>query len=397
VKRRWRGIGPGVVIAAAFIGPGTVTTATLAGARFGVTLLWALGFATVATIVLQEMAARLGLVTDAGLGHALREVRGPRWLGPALAILAASAVVSGAAAYEAGNLTGAAMGLASITGLPLRAWVGLGTAVAGLLLWSGRYALMERVLAGCVAVMGFVFLATAVLVAPKSDVLLRGAFAARVPDGADLTALALVGTTIVPYNLFLHAVAVRERWSSAADLPAARLDLVLAIGLGGLVSGAIVVTAAAALDGGQVHSASDMAAQLTPLLGNWASRAFALGYAAAGVSSAITAPLAAAYTVLDTTRQGRNTRTPLARAVWAGCVVLGGVTAVTSVRPVPLIFFAQVVNGLVLPIVAIVLLVAMNDRNRLGEHVNTWRGNLVGGIVTLLCLVLGLRAVVLAL
>jgi Mn2+/Fe2+ NRAMP family transporter len=397
VKGRWRGIGPGVVIAAAFIGPGTVTTATLAGARFGATLLWALGFATVATIVLQEMAARLGLVTDSGLGHALRDVRGPRWVGPALAALAATAVVSGAAAYEAGNLTGAAMGLESITGLPLRAWVGIGTALAGLLLWSGRYRVIERVLAGCVAIMGFVFLATAALVAPKIPVLLRGVFAVHVPDGADFTALALVGTTIVPYNLFLHAVAVRERWSGESDLPAARLDLVLAIGLGGLVSGAIVVTAAAALDGGQVHSAADMAAQLQPLLGDWASRAFALGYAAAGVSSAITAPLAAAYTVLDATRRGRDTRSVLARTVWAGCLVLGSFVALTSVRPVPLIFFAQVVNGLVLPVVAIVLLVAMNDRSRLGRHVNTWRGNLAGGMVTLLCLVLGIRAVVLAL
>lgn len=394
---RWRGVGPGVVIAAAFIGPGTVTTATLAGARYGVTLLWALGFATVATIVLQEMAARLGLTTGAGLGQALRAVPGPRWLGPTLAILAVAAVVSGAAAYEAGNLTGAAMGLESITGVPLRGWVGLGTVLAGTLLWTGRYRLVERVLAGCVAIMGFVFLATALLVAPKIGTILGGTFVVRIPDGADFTALALVGTTIVPYNLFLHAVAVRERWSGAGDLPAARLDLVLAIGLGGLVSGAIVVTAAAALDGGQVHSASDMAAQLTPLLGAWAGQAFALGYAAAGVSSAITAPLAAAYTVLDALGRGRDTRTPLARLVWAGCVAIGAITAVTSVRPVPLIFFAQVVNGLVLPIVAVVLLVAMNDRARLGANVNTWRGNLVGGTVALLCLVLGLRAIALAL
>ena len=100
------GIGPGVIIAAAFIGPGTVTTATLAGAHHGATLLWALVCATVATIILQEMAARLGLVTGTGLGHALRHTPGPRWLGPTLATLAVSAVVAGAIAYEAGNLTG---------------------------------------------------------------------------------------------------------------------------------------------------------------------------------------------------------------------------------------------------------------------------------------------------
>jgi Mn2+/Fe2+ NRAMP family transporter len=397
MMRSWRGLGPGVIVAAAFIGPGTVTTATLAGAAYGVTLLWALLFATVATIVLQEMAARLGLTTGAGLGAALLAVRGPPWLGPALATLAAVAVVSGAAAYEAGNLTGAAFGLESVTGVPLRSWIGLGVALAGLLLWFGHYRLLERVLAGCVAVMGLVFIVTAVTVAPKVSTLMTGVFLPRVPTGADVTAIALIGTTIVPYNLFLHAATVRERWSSVHDLAVARLDLVAAIGLGGLVSGAVVVTASAALEGGQVHSAADMARQLTPLLGPWAGTAFALGYSAAGISSAITAPLAAAYTILDATGRGRDTRSATARIVWASCIAVGGITAFTSMRPVPLIVLAQVVNGLILPIVAAVLLVAMNDRERLGIHVNGWRGNLMGGAVALLCLVLGTRAVLSAL
>jgi Mn2+/Fe2+ NRAMP family transporter len=393
---RWRGVGPGVVVAAAFIGPGTVTTATLAGARHGVTLLWALGFATLATITLQEMSARLGLSTGSGLGQALRDVKGPPWLGRTLAALAATAVVSGAAAYEAGNLTGAALGIESITGLPLRGWIGIGTALAGLLLWTGRYQLVERVLAACVATMGLVFVATAVLVAPNLGTVLASVVIPRLPPSSELTALALVGTTIVPYNLFLHAAAVRERWHGADDLSAARLDLVLAIGLGGIVSAAVVMTAAAALDGAEVNSASDMASQLSPLLGDWGAHAFALGYAAAGVSSAITAPLAAAYTVLDVLGRGRDIRQPLARVVWGGCVGFGALVALGSVRPVPLILLAQIVNGLVLPLVAIVLLVAMNDRARLGAHVNTWKGNLAGTMVVVLCTVIGLRAIILA-
>ncbi len=395
--KTWRGLGPGIVVTAAFIGPGTVTTATLAGARFGVTLLWALAFATVATIVLQEMSARLGLTTGAGLGQALRATKGPPWLGVSLAALAGTAVVSGVAAYEAGNLTGAGLGLEAVTGVPLKAWVGIGAVVAGLLLWTGQYRIVERVLAACVAVMGLVFLTTAIMVAPHIPRLLGGVFVPRLPTGAEFTALALIGTTIVPYNLFLHAAAVRERWSSPDDLPAVRLDLLVAIGLGGIVSAAIVVTAAAALDGTQVRSAGDMAQQLEPLLGPWASYAFALGYAAAGVSSAITAPLAAAYTVLDVLGRGRNVRAALPRWVWLGCVGFGALAALASVRPVPLIFLAQIVNGLALPAVALVLLIAMNDRSRLGPRVNTWRGNVVGALVVLLCAVLGMRAVLLAL
>jgi len=395
--KRWHGVGPGAIVTAAFIGPGTITTATLAGARFGVTLLWALAFATVATIVLQEMSARLGLATGAGLGKALRTVGGHPLLGLTLAGLAAVAVIGGAAAYEAGNLTGAALGLESMTGLPLRTWVALGTLFAGILLLTGQYRLVERVLASCVAIMGVVFLTTAALVAPSLDQVLAGVFVPRLPDNAELNALALIGTTIVPYNLFLHAAVVRERWSQIADLPAVRWDLVLAIGLGGIVSCAVVITASSALDGTTVRSAGDMASQLEPLLGPWAGQAFALGYAAAGISSAVTAPLAAAYIILDTTGRSNDVRAPAARVVWGGCILVGAVAAMLGTRPVLLIFLAQIVNGLVLPIVAVVLLVAMNDRRRLGDHVNSWRGNIVGVTVVVLCTGLGLRSIILAL
>ena len=162
------------------------------------------------------------------------------------------------------------------------------------------------------------------------------------------------------------------------------------------MSAAVVVTASAALNGSEVRSAADMATQLEPLLGPWAGQAFALGYAAAGVSSAVTAPLAAAYVVLDTLGRGRDTRSPLARVVWLGCILIGGVAAVMGTRPVALIFVAQIVNGLVLPVVAVVLLIAMNDRRRLGSHINGWRGNLVGAAVVLLCAVLGVRSIMLA-
>ena len=108
-----KGFGPGAMIAAAFIGPGTVTTATLAGGNFGFTLLWAIGFSVIATLTLQEMTARLGAVAQVGLGEAIaaRTNNTPlRW--PA-ALLVIAAIVVGNAAYEAGNITGAGAGLPS--------------------------------------------------------------------------------------------------------------------------------------------------------------------------------------------------------------------------------------------------------------------------------------------
>jgi manganese transport protein len=398
-RLRWRELGPGAVVAAAFIGPGTVTTATLAGAGFGYSLLWALAFSIIATLVLQEMSARLGVVTGAGLGEAVRARFGgglPRLLAVALIV---SAIAIGNAAYEAGNLLGATLGMRGVAGGPAGLWVPVFAGTAAALLWSGRYRAIERVLVAMVVLMSAVFLATAAVLAPPVREIVAGIFVPRA-DGprALLVALGLVGTTVVPYNLFLHAAAVGERWRGPADLPAARLDLTVAIVLGGIISMAIVVTAAGALGGtGGVGSASEMAAQLEPLLGRWARVFFAAGLFAAGMTSAITAPLAASYAVAGALGWPRDLRAPRLRAVW-GAVLLAGVPfAIAGTRPtiplgfgeVSVIVFAQVANGILLPAIAVFLLVVVNDRSRMGDHVNGPVRNALGGLVVLLTVLLG--------
>ena len=125
--------GPGILVTAAFIGPGTVATASIAGARYGFALLWALAFSVLATIVLQEMSARLALVTRQGLAQALRESYRESWLGSAAVVLVVAAVGVGNAAYQTGNITGAAMGLESISGVGIGWWAVLVGVVAGLL------------------------------------------------------------------------------------------------------------------------------------------------------------------------------------------------------------------------------------------------------------------------
>ncbi len=388
---RLRGIGPGAIIAAAFIGPGTVTTATLAGARYGYALLWALGFSIVATLVLQEMAARLGLVTGAGLGDAVRA----RFTGArrALAVgLVIAAVVVGNAAYETGNLLGAALGMNGIAAGDVRGWALGFAAFAALLLWSGRYRAIERLMIAMVVLMSVVFLATAVVLAPSLPAIARGLFVPSLPDGTAslLVALGLIGTTVVPYNLFLHAAIVRERWHGAEDLPAARADAAVAIVLGGVVSAAIVVTSAAALrqGAGSVTGAADMATQLEPLLGGWARAFFAMGLLAAGVTSAITAPLAAAYAAAGALGWPRDLRDRRLRMVWGAVVLTGAAFAAAGVRPVPAILFAQVANGLLLPAVAVFLLLAANDA-RMGRWRNGLLANTIGVLVVVITLVLG--------
>ncbi|HEX7051396.1 MAG TPA: Nramp family divalent metal transporter [Longimicrobiales bacterium] len=395
---RLRTIGPGAVVAAAFIGPGTVTTATLAGVRHGYTLLWALTFSTFATVVLQEMSARLGLVTGAGLGEAIRGRFGAPILRWTAVLLVISAVAFGNAAYEAGNLLGTALGVGAIVGGGARGWALVAAVVAFLLLWTGSYRLLERALVGMVALMSLVFLATAVVSAPPLAEVARGLLVPALPEGERglLVAVGLIGTTVVPYNLFLHAAAVRERWEGAESLAAARTDLGLSIVLGGVVSVAIVVTSAVA-QGGEPADAAAMAVQLDPLLGSWARIAFALGLLAAGLSSAITAPLAAAYATAGALGWPRDLRDRRLRGVWLTVVLAGALSAISGVRPIQAILFAQVANGVLLPAVAVFLLLAANDRRRMGRWANGPVLNIIGAVVVLVTLVLGAKAVIAAL
>ncbi len=391
--------GPGALVAAAFVGPGTVTACTVAGAQFGYALLWALVFATLATIILQDMTARLGAGAKTGLGDALLAAMPGRMGAIAAAALVAIAIIGGAAAYEAGNLTGAALGVEAAwgEGAPRRAVIaaGLGGAAAGLLL-HGRYQTLERVLLLVAGAMCMAFLAAAVLLRPDPIGLLRG-LVPSAPDGSGLTVLALIGTTVVPYNLFLHAAAARERWPTEEDgAKAARHESRLSIGLGGLVSMAILSAAATALFGtGQsVESAADMARAVEPVFGSAARFLIGLGLAAAGLTSAITAPMAAGYAMAEIAGgEDPKRRQRMFRYVSLAVLGFGVGAALAGVRPISLILAAQLANGLLLPAVALFLMVAMNRRTLLGEHANGLVANLAGGGVTLVAFALGIRTV----
>ncbi len=376
-------------MAAAFIGPGTVTTATLAGAGFGYSLVWVLLFSVLATVVLQEMSARLGLVTRAGLGEALRG----SWthpLGRAVAVLlVVSAIAVGTAAYQTGNITGAAMAMTSLTSVSAKVWAPAIAAVATALLWVGHYKILERALVALVALMSVVFVVSAIYARPDFSAMFRGAVRPGIPHGAWPAVLSLIGTTVVPYNLFLHASSVREKWSSdlpmAVALRRARIDTAVAVAFGGVVTLAIMVTAAAFFRRDMaIKNAADMALQLEPLLGPVAKWFFAGGLMAAGLTSAITAPMAAAYATAGVLGWAPDLRSARLRGVWLSVILVGVVFAVWAGRsPVETIVFAQVANGLILPVLAVFLIAVVNRKALLSNHTNGALSNVLGVFVVL--------------
>ncbi len=383
------------MVAAAFIGPGTITTASIAGASYGFVLCWALLFSVIATFVLQEMSARLGIVTGRGLSENLRAELGESALGKAAVVLVVAAVGLGNAAYEAGNITGAALGLNAVIGGQMGWWSASVGALAGVLLLTGRYRLIEKTMLALVLTMSVVFLLTMFMTRPSLSAIASGLLVPSLPPGSTLMVLALIGTTVVPYNLFLHASTAAQQWHGVEDTELAirqsRWDTGFSIGLGGLISLAVMSTAAAAFFGHEDNfSAATMSQQLQPLLGPAASYFFAAGLFSAGLSSAITAPLAAAYAVCGAMGWPTELSDTRFRSIWLSVLLVGTVFATLGTRPLTAILFAQAANGFLLPLCACFLLLVMNRDRLLGGLKNSAVSNLVGTLVVSVAMGLGL-------
>ena len=384
--KRFR-FGPGLLVTAAFIGPGTLVTASRAGAGYGVTLLWAVVFSVAATGILQDMAARVGLAGRRGLAEAIRDSLSRRWVRVGALGLIAGTILLGNAAFQTGNLIGAALGLNLLSGWsPGVLALGIGVLAAGLLM-SGTYRTIQNTMVGLVGLMSLVFCAVAVLTAPDLGDLIAGLLMPRLPPGSLLTVLALIGTTFVSYNLFLHASTVLERWPDAGrndeNLRESRRDTVFAVALGGLITASVIVAASPLLgQGADAANAAAVAEQLTLILGRAAPVFFGLGLFAAGLTSAITAPLAAAYAVSGALGWPPDLRSGRFRMLWGFVLVTGVVCAVTlGGAPYKVILLAQAGNGIVLPLTLILLLIVVNRTKIMGSYRNSRLANVLGAIV----------------
>lgn len=390
-KNRKLSFGPGFLVTAAFIGPGTVTTCSIAGADFGYALIFALVFASVTTVVLQLMTGRLSLGSGQDLAQSLRGYSQNRWIRLLFILLTLSSITFGCAAYEAGNIIGGSLGLDMITPIPQKIWVVLISAVAIIILGIRKYRLVEKFLIVLVFLMSLSFLTTMVIIRPNLLGIIKGLVPSFPPNSLFIV-LALVGTTVVPYNLFLHSSAVKEKWKSKGHLKDVKKDLLFSVCLGGFISISIVITSAVAFHTGGItlESGAQMAQQLKPLFGTFTNILFGIGFFAAGMSSAVTAPYAAAFAssgILNW-KGGHNSKG--FRAVWMGVILIGMAVSLLNLKPISVIVFAQVANGIILPVASIFLLVVLNNRRQMGNLVNSFRQNVLGGIFILIVTLLGL-------
>ena len=176
--------------------------------------------------------------------------------------------------------------------------------------------------------------------------------------------LALVGTTVVPYNLFLHAALVKDSKQKGLDLKSLQQDTYISVAIGGLISVCIVV-AAASLNGQNITNAQDMGLALEPILGSYAKYLISLGLFAAGLSSAITAPLAAAFVLGESLSWKNDQKNKAFKWTAIGVLAVGFVFASIGYKPVEIIQFAQFANGLLLPVIGVFIFWLVNAPNDL--------------------------------
>jgi len=394
VKQSRLKLGTSSLVVAAFVGPGTVLTCATAGIDFGYALGWVLLFSVGATFVLQSFTAGAGILSGLGMGEALRVYtkQSPvRWIVITLVVLG---LWAGTAAFETGNIAGAVAGVNSLTGglLPrsvLILLIGL-LAAAALLL---QLQMVTKLLAGLVALMSAVFLVTVFLAPVDWQAALQGLVIPRIPDGSLVRTIALVGTTVVTYNLFLHGSAAKKYWAQDDPQFAWRRELTgmaIFLPLGGIISVAILL-AGATLEVEAVESVAAIALVIRPAVGPFAEILFGVGLFAAGITSAVTAPLAAACGVREIFGWPDDTRHPGFRIVWISVLLTGMVFALFGRNPLEIIIAAQAANGLLLPFIAgFVLFLAARQK---AVTLPRWYLGL-GILVTLICAGLGGRTLI---
>lgn len=390
------------IISAAFIGPGTVTTATKAGADCGFQLLWALGFATIACIVLQEASARATIYSGLNLGQAIKKhFQGTRMELPAI-VLVVGAIILGCAAYETGNILGSVEGVALMfPGVEKWMIVAVLGILAAAVLAMKDIKIISNIMGAFVFIMGFTFIAVAILGKPSVGDIASG-FIPTVPnvDGVSLLVLGLIGTTIVPYDIFLGSSVVQKE-TTIRDM---RIGVTVSVVIGGFISMAILIVGTQMSADAQVEGFSYelLTRTLQSKIGIGAVYVFGVGLFAAGFTSAITSPLISALTAQslfanEDPKDPQKDKKSHRSFIYISYIVLsiGLIFGFMQVEPVPAIIMAQAFNGLILPFVSIFLFTIINDEKIMGrEHVNSLASNIVMILVTWMTLVLGLVKII---
>lgn len=390
-----KAMGPGAIMSAAIIGPGTVTTASAQGASYGYTALWIVALACVIAYFFQEPAARISIGCKESIMVGVRT-----HISPAAAKFLWIVIFVGSIAFQAGNLGGASMALTYFfPGTGNLFWAIIMSAAAFIVVLLNRYRLIEGVNQILILLMVLAFVLTAFTSGPDLGSLVKEGFSFKIPGGNGILAVSLLATTVTPNLVLGYSSFLRKKYPNSLqpkrDIKLAKADLGLNMFVTFLITGSIVVCAGTLIHplGIEIQSAADMAVQLSPLLGRFAGILFSLGLWAAAISSVLyqisihNMLFPPAFDLNDDPKALHN-RGVVAAVVLIPIVII----ALLDSSPVQLIITAQALNGIALPMVCIIVWMLCNTKKLLGSYVNNRRQNIIMGIVTCLTLLFALNA-----
>ncbi len=385
-------LGPGFITANVDNDPGGILTYSQAGAKYGYALLWTLIPTTIALIVVQEMAARMGAITGKGLSDLIREEFGLRMTFFTMAVLGLA---------DFGNIAAEFAGLASgfnIFSVSKYISVPIGALIVWLVIVRGSYKPVERVLI-LFSLIYFTYPVSAILGHPDWKQALHDTF---IPvynsDPSYLVMIVgLIGTTITPWMQFYLQASVVEKGVSKRTYHLTRIDVILGCVVTDVIAFFIVVACAATIfhsEHREITDVGEAARALAPFAGQFASLLFAIGLVNASLLSAAILPLATAYNIceglgFESGVDKRFKEAPIFYGLYTVLIVCGaGVVLIPHLPLLKLILFSQVANGMLLPFVLIFMMKLINRPRIMGEYCNGWIGNAIAGTTSVIMIVL---------
>ncbi len=390
-------VGPGIITANVDNDAGGITTYSVAGARFGYKLLWIFVPLTIALIVVQEMSARMGAVTGKGLADLIRE----RFSLKLILLIMGALLVA-----DLGNTMAEFSGVASsmkIFGVSEYISVPLGALFVWLICVRGSFKQVERVfLVACLIFLTYIV--SGIMAKPDWFLVARETVTPTFQMNAPYVAMLIgvVGTTIAPWMQFYIQSAIVEKGITAKTYKFSRWDVIVGCLITNIVAIFIIVACAATINahGLVINDAADAARALAPLAGKWASTLFAIGLLNASLFAAAILPLATAYYVCEAVglEAGLNKKwneAPVFYWLFTVLVVMGaGIILIPGVPLLQVMLWSQVINGSLLPFILIYVLVLINDKKLMGEHVNSRSFNIIAWGTTAIMIGLTLLLVV---
>jgi Mn2+/Fe2+ NRAMP family transporter len=386
-------VGPGIITANVDNDAGGITTYSVAGAHYGYTLLWMMPLVALALIIIQEMSARLGVITGKGLADLIRESMGVR-----LTALILGLLVFVNLANTVSEFAGVAASL-EIFGLSKYLTVPLAAIGVWLLIIKGSYATVERVFLVASAVY-LAYVASGILAHPDwigvGQAMLTPSFSF---DVSYITIfVTIIGTTIAPWMQFYQQSSIVDKGLEAGDYSYERVDVIVGSLFAVFVAGFIMLACAATLfqAGVKIETAQDAAVALVPLAGRYAGILFALGLLNASLFSAAILPLSTAYTVCEafgweSSVSRKFKEAPVFFSIYTALIVLGAAIILLPIKSlIQAMLVSQTLNGVLLPVILVAMLSLINDRRLMGKFTNGRIFNWLAWATALILIVLAL-------